>query len=131
MQVSCPVLNERKNKIFKSSDDIESEKLDKAMHDFIIAIVKKREKATTTGEENKFGNDYLGLLLKAHLDTNDLVDECKAFYFAGQETSNGLLAWIIFLLALHTDWQEEARKEVLQLFGKQNPTHDDISKLKT
>ncbi|VVA24176.1 Hypothetical predicted protein [Prunus dulcis] len=101
------------------------------MHDFIIAIVKKREKATTTGEENKFGNDYLGLLLKAHLDTNDLVDECKAFYFAGQETSNGLLAWIIFLLALHTDWQEEARKEVLQLFGKQNPTHDDISKLKT
>ncbi|BBG94357.1 Cytochrome P450 superfamily protein [Prunus dulcis] len=120
-----------RHQIFKSSDDIESEKLDKAMRDFIIVIVKKREKATTTGEENKFGNDYLGLLLKAHLDTNDLVDECKAFYFAGQETSNGLLAWIIFLLALHTDWQEEARKEVLQLFGKQNPTHDDISKLKT
>ncbi|KAL6294891.1 hypothetical protein ACE6H2_003033 [Prunus campanulata] len=114
------------SKIFKSSDDIESEKLDKAMRDSIIAIVKKREKAAKTGEENNFGNDYLGLLLKAHLDTNDLVDECKTFYFAGQETTNGLLAWIIFLLALHTDWQEEARKEVLKLFGKQNPTHDDI-----
>ncbi|XP_021824403.1 cytochrome P450 CYP749A22-like isoform X3 [Prunus avium] len=119
------------SKIFKSSDDIESEKLEKAMRDSIIAIVKKREKAAKTGEENNFGNDYLGLLLKAHLDTNDLVDECKTFYFAGQETTNGLLAWIIFLMALHTDWQEEARKEVLKLFGKQNPTHDDIAKLKT
>ncbi|TQD93135.1 hypothetical protein C1H46_021228 [Malus baccata] len=126
------------SKIFKTGDEIESEKLDKAMRDSITEIIKKREKKAMAGEEN-FGSDYLGLLVKAHLDTNDsqkisvddLVNECKTFYFAGQETTNGVLAWIVFLLALHTDWQVKARKEVLQLFGKQNPTHDDIAKLKT
>ncbi|PRQ40596.1 putative 11-oxo-beta-amyrin 30-oxidase [Rosa chinensis] len=56
--------------------------------------------------------------------------DCKTFYFAGQETSNTLLVWTVFLLAVHTDWQEEARKEILQLFGKQNPNPDGISKLK-
>ena len=107
------------------------------MRDSITEIIRKREKKGMAGEN--FGSDYLGLLVKAHLDTNDsqkisvddLVNECKTFYFAGQETTNGVLAWIVFLLALHTDWQEKARKEVLQLFGKQNPTHEDIAKLKT
>ncbi|KAK9934973.1 hypothetical protein M0R45_022092 [Rubus argutus] len=126
---------------FKTSDDIEADKLEKGIHDSIIDMVKKREqKAMTLSEEGEsFGSDFLGLLLKAHHDANDnqritvddLVDECKTFYFAGQETTNSLLAWTVFLLALHTDWQEEARKEVLQLFGKQTPNPDGIAKLKT
>ena len=62
---------------------------------------------------------------------DDLVDDCKTFYFAGQETTNTLLAWTVLLLALHADWQEEARKEVLQSFGKQTPNPDDLAKLKT
>ncbi|KAK9932872.1 hypothetical protein M0R45_020094 [Rubus argutus] len=127
------------SKIFKSRDEIESERLEKGIRNSIIEIVRKREKKAMRGEEDSFGSDFLGLLLKAHHDANqkqkisvdDLVDDCKTFYFAGQETSNSLLAWTVFLLALHTDWQEEARKEVLQLFGKQNPNPDGISKLKT
>ncbi|XP_021824405.1 cytochrome P450 CYP749A22-like [Prunus avium] len=127
------------SKFFKTSDEIESEKLEKGMRDSIIEIVEKREKKAMDGEEDSFGSDFLGLLLKAHHDTNDsqrisvddLVDECKTFYFAGQETTNSMLAWTVFLLALNTDWQEEARKEVLQLFGRQNPNPDGLSKLKT
>ena len=77
-----------------------------------------------TEEVGSFGNDFLQLLVKAYHDANsspkisiqDLVDECKTFYFAGQETTNSLLAWTVLLLAIHTDWQEEARKEVLNLF---------------
>ena len=65
------------------------------------------------------------------ISVDDLVDECKSFYFVGQETSNTLLSWTVLLLALHTDWQEEARKEVLQLFGKQTPNPDGLAKLKT
>lgn len=134
----CVVTLTSCSKFFKTGDEIESEKLDKAMRNSITEIIKKREKKAMAGEEN-FGSDYLGLLVKAHLDTNDsqkisvddLVNECKTFYFAGQETTNGVLAWIVFLLAFHTDWQVKARKEVLQLFGKQNPTHDGIAKLKT
>ncbi|PRQ40550.1 putative cytochrome P450 [Rosa chinensis] len=45
-------------------------------------------------------DDLIGLLLKAlyHSELNqritvdDLVDECKTFYFAGEETTNTLLA---------------------------------------
>ena len=92
----------------------------------------------TTGGEENFGSDFLGLLIKTRHDSNDnkrisvedLVNECKTFCFARQETINAL-TWTIFLLALHTDWQEEARKEVLEIFGKQAPNPNNIFKLKT
>ncbi|PQQ17077.1 cytochrome P450 CYP749A22 [Prunus yedoensis var. nudiflora] len=127
------------SKLFKTSDEIESEKLEKGINASIIEMVKKREKKTMTGENDSFGSDFLGLLLKANHEANEnqrisvqeIIDECKTFYFAGQETTNTLLAWTVFLLALHTDWQEEARKEVLQLFGKQTPNLDGIGKLTT
>lgn len=92
-----------------------------------------------SGEEDNFGCDFLGLLVMAHQDAienqrisiDDVVGECKTFYFAGQETTNSLLAWTVLLLAIHTDWQEEARKEVHDILGKQNPKPDDLVKLKT
>lgn len=104
----------------------------------IIDIIKEREEKVTSGEKDSFGSDFFGLLLKAHHDTNDnqrislddLIDEFKTFYSAGQETTNTLLAWTIFLLASHTEWQEKARKEVLNLFGRKNPNTDGIAKLK-
>ena len=125
--------------MFKTNDEIESEKLEKGIHDSIIELVKKRELKATSGEQDNLGSDFLGLLLKAHHNANlnqrisvdDIVDDCKTFYLAGQDTTSTLLSWTVFLLALDTDWQEEARKEVLQLFGKHNPNPDDISKLKT
>nr|XP_028951170.1 cytochrome P450 CYP749A22-like isoform X2 [Malus domestica] len=102
------------SKFFKTSDEIESDKLE-------IESVKKREKKARPEEKDSFGSDFLGLLLKARHNANDnhrisvdeLIDECKTFYFAGQETTNTSLAWTVLLLALHTDWQEEARKEVI------------------
>ncbi|CAL2235734.1 unnamed protein product [Prunus armeniaca] len=127
------------SKIFKTRDEIESAELEKGIRNSVMELIKKREKKAMAGEEDGFGSDFLGLLLEAHHDTNekqrisvdDLVDECKTFYLAGQETTTSLLAWTVFLLALHRDWQEEARKEVLQLFGKQTPNPDGIAKLKT
>ncbi|XP_004295655.1 PREDICTED: cytochrome P450 734A1-like [Fragaria vesca subsp. vesca] len=137
-KIRLPVIRE----LFKTSDEVEAEKLEKEIRETILEIVKKREnKAVAQQDEHNFGGDFLGLLLKAHhhVDSNDryritiddIIDQCKALYFAGQETTNGSLAWTVFLLALHQDWQEEARKEVLQLFGKQNPNIDGISRLKT
>ncbi|KAE8712252.1 11-oxo-beta-amyrin 30-oxidase [Hibiscus syriacus] len=65
------------------------------------------------------------------LSLEDLVDECKTFYLTGQETVNSLLAWTVFLLAIHGDWQEKARREVIEIFGNQNPHPEGIAKLKT
>ena len=53
------------SKFFKTSDEIESEKLEKGIRDSIIGIVRKREKKAMSGEEDMFGSDFLGLLLKA------------------------------------------------------------------
>ncbi|KAF3943280.1 hypothetical protein CMV_030146 [Castanea mollissima] len=128
------------SKIYKTNAEIESEELEKGIYYSILEIIKKREMKVTARE---FGSstgcdDFLELLLKAHHDANvgrritvqDMVDECKTFYIAGQETTTALLAWTILLLAINTDWQEKARKEVLNFFGQQNPNPDGITKLK-
>ena len=103
-----------------------------------MAIVKKRENKVVSGEADSFGSDFLGLLVNAYHDLDeknrlsleDLVGECKTFYFAGQKTVNSLLAWTVLLLAIHRDWQEKARRELIDVFGYQNPSLEGIAKLK-
>ncbi|KAK9003503.1 hypothetical protein V6N11_061062 [Hibiscus sabdariffa] len=127
------------NKLWKPADLLESEKLAKEIQDCVMKIVKKREDRVVNGEADSFGNDFLGLLVHAYHDSDnkkklsleDLVDECKTFYLAGQETVNSLLGWTVLLLAIHGDWQERARSEVIQIFGNQNPHLEGIAKLKT
>ncbi|PPR92350.1 hypothetical protein GOBAR_AA28311 [Gossypium barbadense] len=123
----------------KPADMLESEELAKEIQDCVMKIVKKREDKVVNGEADSFGNDFLGLLVNAYHDSDknnklsmeDLVDECKTFYFAGQDTVNALLAWTVLLLAIHGDWQDKARREVIGIFGNQNPQPEGIAKLKT
>lgn len=126
-------------KYLRTQDDIEADKIEQLLHESIMEIVKKRQDEVTTGQANNFGTDFLGSLLKVHNDMDqknrisavDIIDECKTFYFAGHETTFSLLSWSILLLAIHTDWQEKARQEVLELFGQENPNSEGISRLKT
>ncbi|CAN1794912.1 Cytochrome P450 CYP749A22 [Linum perenne] len=134
-KVTLPIIS----MMFKSKDEIEAERLDQGIRDSIMKIVKKRQEKVKRGEMEGYGNDYLGMLIRAHdekdesrrIDVNQLIDECKTLYVAGQETTNTLLSWIILLLSIHQDWQEEARKEVFDLFGRdRNPDVDGIARLK-
>ncbi|CAN0896226.1 Cytochrome P450 CYP749A22 [Linum grandiflorum] len=134
-KISLPVIS----KIFKSKDEIESERLDRGIRDSIMKIVRKRQDKVKSGEMEGYGDDYFGMLIKAYneedesrrIDVEQLIDECKTLYVAGQETTNTLLSWIVLLLSIHQDWQEEARKEVIDLFGRdRNPDADGISRLK-
>ncbi|KAF8038774.1 hypothetical protein BT93_B1353 [Corymbia citriodora subsp. variegata] len=105
----------------------------------VLGIIEKREEKVSAGEMDDYGNDFLGSLLKAYHDPDeskritidDLVDECKTFYFAGQETTSSTLTWTIFLLAIHGDWQKQARKEVTDVLGNEDPNQEGIMKLKT
>ncbi|KAF2298908.1 hypothetical protein GH714_029042 [Hevea brasiliensis] len=125
-------------KFVKTCDDVESEKLEQGIRNCILNMIKKREESVITGRLESYGNDFLGLLVKANhdadkrmkLSVDDVIDECKTFYVGGHETTTSLLAWTVLLLAIHMDWQDKARKEVVELFGKQNPTPDGISRLK-
>ncbi|OMO72108.1 Cytochrome P450 [Corchorus olitorius] len=133
-QTKIPVISE----FWKTAEGIEADKLAKGIHNSVMEMVKKREEKVFSGEANSFGTDFLGLLLNAfhdpdknnRLSEQDLVDECKTFYFAGHETANSALAWIVLLLAIHPDWQEKARKEVFEVCGNQKPQYEGIGKLR-
>ncbi|KAF8675964.1 hypothetical protein HU200_047464 [Digitaria exilis] len=102
-------------------------------------MVEKRERAIESGEAS--GNDLLGLLLQSNMDsgkgslrlsTEDVIEECKLFYFAGMETTSVLLTWTLVVLGMHPEWQDRAREEVLAVFGKDDkPNFDGLSRLKT
>ncbi|OWM88662.1 hypothetical protein CDL15_Pgr002429 [Punica granatum] len=113
------------------------------MHSLLRGIISKRENELKTAEGAP--GDLLGLLLESNakelrenrgnkykgLSTQDVIDECKQFYFAGQETTSVLLVWTVILLSVHPEWQNRAREEVLQAFGRDGkPNLDGLNHLK-
>ncbi|PVH38339.1 hypothetical protein PAHAL_5G236200 [Panicum hallii] len=104
-------------------------------------LICKRMQAMKQGEPTK--DNLLGILLESNIrDTDengqsslgmtieDVMEECKLFYFAGMETTSVLLTWTMILLSMHPEWQDRAREEVLGLFGKNKPEYDGLSRLK-
>lgn len=94
--------------------------------------------STRIGEST--ADDLLGLLLQSsnqnnlpenasvindnELSIEEVIEEIKQFYLAGQETTSSWLTWTIIVLAMHPDWQEKAREEVLQVCGKKEPNFE-------
>jgi cytochrome P450 len=112
--------------------------INKEIEGLLRGIIEKRERAFE--DDGLRGNDLLGLLLQSNKDsetpslqmsTDDVIEECKLFYFAGMETTSVLLTWTLILLGMHPEWQDRAREEVLNLFGKDKPNFDSLSRLKT
>jgi cytochrome P450 family 709 len=90
-----------------------------------------------------YGDDLLGAMLEACFTTehgekrdellltmDEIIDECKTFFFAGHETTSHLLTWTMFLLSVYPEWQERLREEVLRECGTENPSADMLSRLK-
>ncbi|KAL0362600.1 UNVERIFIED_CONTAM: cytochrome [Sesamum calycinum] len=116
--------------------------INREVQDVLRGIIQRREEAMRAGE--KTGNDMLGILLESNsrevegngnreelgISTKEVIDECKLFYFAGQETTSNLLVWTMVMLSIHQNWQTQAREEVLQVFGKSNPDFDGLNQLK-
>ncbi|KAL0923867.1 hypothetical protein M5K25_004647 [Dendrobium thyrsiflorum] len=133
-------------------------KLEKEVRRNLVKLIGKRKEAAAAAaaadEERKAdgaaavsAKDLLGVMINASRDgqrrigppqlagpisVRDIVEECKTFFFAGKQTTSNLLTWTTVLLAMHPEWQERARCEVLQMCGSHHlPTRDQLARLKT
>jgi cytochrome P450 len=116
--------------------------IDKEIKGLVRGIINKREKAIKAGEPSK--DDLLSTLMESNfkaiqehgnnknlgMSIEEVIEECKLFYFAGQATTAVLLVWTMILLAENQNWQTHAREEVLQVFGNNKPDFDGLSRLK-
>ncbi|CAA7408437.1 unnamed protein product [Spirodela intermedia] len=89
-------------------------------------------------------DDLLGLLLESNqnqceekknaerfmMTTEDVIEECRLFYFAGQEMTSVLLTWTMVVLSMHQDWEARAREEFLQVFGGWKLEFEGLNQLK-
>lgn len=108
--------------------------MDAEIKDMLRGMIYKKRRAMQNGESGD--GDLLGLLLQCiegkgnEMTIEDVIEECKLFYFAGQETTATWLTWALILLAMHPEWQEKARQEVLQICGNKTPDADSLNRLK-
>ncbi|MCD7449018.1 hypothetical protein HAX54_048101 [Datura stramonium] len=114
--------------------------IDNEIKDTLRKIVSKRERSMKLGDDHE--EDLLGILLKSNMKeiqehgskfgmtTDEVIEECKVFYFAGQESSSNLLVWTMVLLSVHQNWQARAREEVQQVFHNNKPDFEGLNHLK-
>ncbi|KAH9613666.1 hypothetical protein KSS87_004433, partial [Heliosperma pusillum] len=117
--------------------------LDKMITSMLTDLIRKRQ--STIRSQGSQTDDLLGLLLYSNYQNNEsnktedlkqggmtieeVIEECKQFYLAGQETTASLLTWTIIVLAMHPDWQEKARNEVMQACGRDSINFEAIKSL--
>ena len=95
--------------------------IDREIRTLLNGIIQKRKKAINEGEKAK--DDLLGILLQSNIHENhdervknlglsleEVINECKIFYLAGQETTSVVLTWTLILLGKYQDWQARARE---------------------
>ena len=103
----------------------------------LLDIINRRMKAMEAGEASN--EDVLGLLLESNskeikqhgrkhgMSMDEVIEECKLFYFSGQDTTASLLVWTMILLSKHTEWQTRARDEVQQVFSTGDPDYQQLN----
>ncbi|KAK1321101.1 Secologanin synthase [Acorus calamus] len=116
--------------------------IDKEVRKILNGIINNKIEVMQRGDV--CNDDLLGILMESNfklseelnnsknlaLTIKEVIEECKLFYFAGQETTSVLLTWTIILLSVNQDWQSRARQEVFQVFGDGKPFFDGLNRLK-
>ncbi|CAI0543049.1 unnamed protein product [Linum tenue] len=127
-------------RFFPTRRNVNSWKFDKEVRKSLTKLidVRRESSSSATAASPAPAKDLLGLMIEASksrpndVTPNDIVEECKSFFFAGKHTTSNLLTWTTVLLAMHPRWQALARDELLRVCGSRDiPSKDDLIKLKT
>ncbi|TFK94531.1 cytochrome P450 [Polyporus arcularius HHB13444] len=115
------------------------------MDDMSREIYNAKMAALRAGEEAVVqqvseGKDILNKLLQANMTASDadklpddqLIAQITTIVFAAMDTTSGVLAHILHMLAEHPDVQEELRREIISAIRAndgERPTYDQLSEL--
>ncbi|XP_010535013.1 PREDICTED: cytochrome P450 72A13-like [Tarenaya hassleriana] len=121
------------HRYFPTKSNRRMKEIDREIRAILSGIIGKR-----VGAGEAPNDDLLGILLESNsvqskgkgMSIEEVMQECKLFYFAGQETTSVLLVWTMILLSQHQDWQARAREEVIQVLGDRKPDIDSLNQLK-
>jgi cytochrome P450 len=127
--------------LLPTKDNRRIEAINRETKAILRGIIEKRLEALKNGEPTN--HDLLSILLESNMNYSDsdgkssrglnieeVIEECKLFYFAGTETSAVLLTYTMVLLSMHPEWLDRARDEVLRVFGENKPDYSGASRLK-
>lgn len=129
-------------RFFPTKKNLHQWKLGKGIRSSLRKLIERREK--DTGVKRDVSTDLLGLMIDTKADTRagdqaktsasaigieDIIEECKTFFFVGKQTSSNMLIWTIVLLAIHQDWQHMARKQVLDVCRNNDPDINTVNQL--
>uniref|UniRef100_A0A1W7HBX9 Cytochrome P450 n=1 Tax=Scoparia dulcis TaxID=107240 RepID=A0A1W7HBX9_SCODU len=106
-------------------------KLEKEIRNSVRALIEQ------SGNHRENSRNFITLLMQGDgreregLSVEEVVDECKTFYFAGKGTSARLLSWALLLLAMNQEWQDKIREEVFRACkSNELPTADNLIEFK-
>ena len=96
------------------------------MNKLLKDMIHGRREAARKGVTSSFGDDLLGCMLSSitseSWDPNSLefnlstvMNNCKLFYFAGQDTVVNDSLFMLLTLALHPEWQHRCRHKLLEV----------------
>jgi cytochrome P450/ubiquinone/menaquinone biosynthesis C-methylase UbiE len=95
----------------------------------VYRLIEERRTARDAAQD-----DFLSILLRAFderddIDARQLRDEVMTMFIAGFETVASALAWSIWMLCTHPQWDAALREEVARVLDGSAPTLDDLPRL--
>lgn len=95
----------------------------KVIDEHLYGLIRTRKNAAEPSD------DLLSHLLEAYADESVIRDHLLTMLIAGHDTSTAALAWSLYELGRHPEWQERLRREVQAYFGEMRPTPEQVSQL--